>query len=201
MKKFKTALASNNEGKLNELKSLLEGLPLDLICQKKLKISEIAETGLTFIENAISKARNACLHAKLPAIADDSGLEVDALRGRPGIYTARFAGHKATAQENINKMLAELRGLPLNKRTARFCCALVYMRYPEDPTPIVSQAFWDGIILAEPKGKNGFGYDPIFYIPDKKVTAAQLPPEVKRKISHRGRALQGLVEQLKEFYL
>jgi XTP/dITP diphosphohydrolase len=126
---------------------------------------------------------------------------VEALNGRPGIYSARFAGAKATAQQNINKLLAELKGVPLEQRTARFCCALAYLRYPDDPTPIISQAFWKGIILLEPVGKHGFGYDPIFYIPEIKSTAAQLSPEKKHAISHRNRALQPLLQQLKEFEL
>ncbi|WP_426415432.1 RdgB/HAM1 family non-canonical purine NTP pyrophosphatase [Aestuariirhabdus sp. LZHN29] len=190
-------LASNNRGKLNELQHRLGGLGVKLLPQSQFAIESVDETGLSFVENAILKARHACLVSGLPAIADDSGLEVDALNGAPGIYSARFAGTDATDADNNQKLLAELRGIPTEKRSARFRCLLVYMRHANDPTPLVCQGSWEGFILEEPRGDNGFGYDPLFFVPTEHCASAELPPEIKNRLSHRGLAMQELTQRLK----
>lgn len=195
---MKAVLASNNPGKIREFNALLQPFHLTLIPQSELGVEEIAETGLTFIENALIKARHAAHITGLPAIADDSGLAVDALMGAPGIYSARYAGENATAKDNIKKLLQELACIPDEKRHAHFHCVLVFMSYDLDPTPIVCDGKWSGMILREPKGADGFGYDPVFYIPDLKKTAAELPLAIKNKISHRGIALQSLTKMLSE---
>jgi len=195
---MKVVLASSNPGKIKEFQEIFSKINFIIMSQNNFNVPNADETGLTFIENAIIKARNACKYTNLPALADDSGLEVDILNGAPGIYTARFAGENASAEDHNNKLLAELKDVPKEKRTARFCCALVFMRHHLDPTPIISQAFWHGLILEKPDGKNGFGYDPIFYVPEKNLSAAKLNPEEKHQISHRGKALKKLLRQLKE---
>lgn len=189
-------LASNNQGKVREIGQLLAGQDMEVLPQSAFDIPEIEETGLTFVENAILKARNAAALSGLPAIADDSGLEVDALKGAPGIYSARFAGPNATDADNNRKMLAELEKMPEKERTARFQCLMVYMRHGKDPVPIICQGTWEGRILREPQGENGFGYDPLFFVPEKNCSAAELPAEMKNAMSHRGKALQCLLQAL-----
>ncbi len=189
-------LASNNAGKVREIAQLLAGKALEVVPQSVFEVPEAEETGLTFVENAIIKARNACAHSGLPAIADDSGLEVDALNGEPGIYSARYAGPEAGDADNNARLLARLAGVPEAARTARFQCLMVYMRHEKDPTPIICQGTWEGRILEHPRGENGFGYDPLFFVPERNCTAAELPAEVKNALSHRGKALRCLVERL-----
>ena len=171
-------------------------IDMEVLPQATFNIEDADETGLTFVENAIIKARHASAIAELPAIADDSGLEVDALKGAPGIYSARYSGEGATDEKNLLKLLGALKDVPEEKRTARFQCVLVYMRHAEDPTPIICQGTWEGIIITKPQGENGFGYDPIFYVPEYDCTSAQLSSEQKNKLSHRGIALKALVDKL-----
>lgn len=190
-------LASNNAGKVREFNQLLEGSGLEIIPQSEYSVTEIEETGLTFVENALLKARNAAEQTGLPAIADDSGLEVDALHGAPGIHSARYAGVGASDLDNLQKLLTALQGVPDEKRSARFQCLMVYLRHAKDPTPRVFQGTWEGRILHEALGDNGFGYDPVFYVPNQRCSSAQLAPEVKNRLSHRGQALKALVNSLK----
>ena len=192
----KIVLASNNKGKVREINQILTELDISVLPQSEFNIDEAEETGLTFVENAILKARNAAEQSGLPAIADDSGIEVDALNGEPGIYSARYAGVGASDEDNLQKLLNALQDVPDEKRTARFQCLMVYMRHANDPTPLICQGVWEGIITHEPQGENGFGYDPVFYVPDHNCTSAQLSAEVKNALSHRGQALRLLVEQL-----
>ncbi|MDH5178725.1 MAG: XTP/dITP diphosphatase [Gammaproteobacteria bacterium] len=192
----KIVLASNNKGKVREIGHMLAGFDMEVLPQATFNIEDADETGLTFVENAIIKARHAATLADLPAIADDSGLEVDALKGAPGIYSARYGGPGATDQINLQKLLDALKDIPEKERTARFQCVMVYMRHGTDPTPLIFQGTWEGIITFEPQGDNGFGYDPIFYVPTHHCTSAQLAPEEKNKLSHRGQALRKLVEAL-----
>lgn len=192
----KIVLATTNLGKIGEFQKILSPNHFEIIPQSVFDIPEAEETGLTFVENAIIKARHATLHSHLPAISDDSGIIVDALNGEPGIYSARYAGPKASASAHIAKLLTAIQNVPDEKRTARFCCVLVYMRHALDPTPIIVQAFWEGKILFTPSGQEGFGYDPIFFVPTHGCSAAELAPQVKNRISHRGQALQQLVERL-----
>ena len=192
----KVVLASNNKAKVRELGQMLATLDMEVLPQSQFNAGEVEETGLTFVENAILKARHAAKVSGLPAIADDSGLEVDALNGAPGIYSARFAGSGANDLDNLQKLLAELKNVPDEQRTARFQCLLVYMRHADDPTPLICQGTWEGIITHEPQGDNGFGYDPIFYVPTHQCTSAQLTPEQKNQLSHRGQALKQLLTNL-----
>jgi XTP/dITP diphosphohydrolase len=189
-------LASSNAGKVREINQLLETLDFKVRPQSEFGVPDAEETGLTFVENAILKARNAAAHTGLPAIADDSGLEVDALHGAPGIYSARYAGVGASDQANLEKLLAVLREVPESGRTARFQCLLVYLRHAEDPTPLICQGTWEGRILFEPRGDNGFGYDPVFFVPKHNCASAELEPAVKNSLSHRGQALRKLVAAL-----
>ena len=189
-------LASSNAGKLRELNQLLGGLQLEVVPQSHFNVADADETGLTFVENAILKARHAAQHTGLPALADDSGLEVAALHGAPGIYSARYAGAKASDAENLRKLLGLLKDVPEEKRGARFLCVLVYLRHALDPTPLICQGTWEGRILREPRGANGFGYDPVFYVPTHAVSAAELSPELKNSLSHRGQALRQLLANL-----
>ncbi len=189
-------LASNNAGKVREIDQLLAEQQIEIRPQSEWGVPDAEETGLSFVENAILKARNAAAHSGLPAIADDSGIEVDALRGAPGIYSARFAGAGASDQANLEKLLEELAHVPDDERTARFQCLLVYMRHGSDPTPLICQGTWEGRILHAPRGENGFGYDPIFFIHGEGCSAAELPPEIKNRLSHRGQALQKLLLEL-----
>lgn len=194
---MQVVLATNNAGKLRELQALLAPLSMEVLPQARFTREAAVESGLSFVENAILKARHAAKYAQLPAIADDSGIEVDALRGAPGIYSARYAGEGASDLDNLNKLLVELRDVPPELRTARYRCALVFMRWEFDPSPIVCQASWEGRIIDTPRGDGGFGYDPIFELPGTGLTAAELPPEQKNRISHRGLALQALVAELR----
>lgn len=192
----KIILATSNQGKLRELSALLSTHAIQVVSQSEFNVPDIEETGLTFVENAILKARNAAKHAGLPAIADDSGLEVDALNGEPGIYSARYAGPARDDKANLEKLLEELKDVPEEKRSARFQCLMVYMRHHTDPTPIIVQGTWEGSILFEARGSSGFGYDPVFYVPEKKCASAELSPELKNALSHRGQALKKLVQTL-----
>ncbi len=196
----KIILASGNAGKVREIDQLLEGLSLKVLPQSDFDVPEIEETGLTFIENAILKARNAAHHTGLPAIADDSGIAVDVLQGRPGIYSARFAGLGASDEENLLKLIDMIKPFPEEQRTARFICAMVYIRHEHDPVPIIAQGIWEGQLVTEPKGENGFGYDPVFYVASQQCTSAELPPGVKNKLSHRGQALKQLLIKLNKIY-
>jgi len=191
-------LASNNPGKVREFNQILSDLELEVVPQAELGVEEVEETGLTFVENAILKARNAALHTGLPALADDSGIEVDALHGAPGIYSARYAGAGASDQTNLELMLKNMGDLPAENRSARFQCVLVFMRHGDDPTPLICQGTWEGRILNAPQGDNGFGYDPIFEVPQLGKSSAQLASEEKNRISHRGQALARLVTALHE---
>ena len=189
-------LASGNDGKLEEFRQLLEGRDIHIVSQNQFNIQPAEETGLSFVENAIIKARHACRYAELPALADDSGLEVDFLNGAPGIYSARFAGEGADDTKNNRRLLELLQGVPAEQRSARFQCVLVYLRHPQDPTPIICQGTWEGRILTEPLGDQGFGYDPLFFIPELDCTAAELPAPEKNRLSHRARAMQELLQQM-----
>ena len=186
-------LASNNAGKVREFGQLLAQSHIQVIPQNQFGVAEADETGLSFVENAILKARNAAAHSGLAAIADDSGLEVDALDGAPGIYSARFAGVGAGDAANLAKLLADLQGVAEAQRTARFQCLMVYMRHAADPTPVICQGTWEGRILFEPRGANGFGYDPVFLVPHLGLSAAELDSDTKNGLSHRGQALRRLV--------
>ena len=194
----KIVLASNNKGKLKEFSEMLSSLDMEVLPQASFNIEDADETGLTFVENAIIKARHASAIAGLPAIADDSGLEVDSLNGAPGIYSARYSGEGATDEKNLLKLLDALKNVPEEKRTARFQCLLVYMRHAEDPTPLICQGTWEGVISTEAMGDNGFGYDPIFYVPTHQCSSAQLGAEAKNALSHRGQALKKLVAAMKD---
>lgn len=190
-------LASNNAGKLREISAMVADRDLQVESQSAFNVPEVAETGTTFIENAIIKARNASQLSDLPAIADDSGIEVMALGGRPGIYSARYAGEGASDRENLEKLIEDVKNLPEERRAARFVCVMVFIRHAGDPVPLVAEGIWNGVAVTEPKGSNGFGYDPMFYVPTHDCTSAELPPDVKNQISHRGQALRKLIEQLK----
>ena len=192
----KIVLASNNAGKVREINQLLAREQIQVVPQRDFHIPDAVEDGLSFVENAIKKARHAASLSGLPAIADDSGIEVDALNGAPGIYSARFAGADASDEDNLQKLLQRLADVPEEKRSARFQCLLVYMRHAEDPTPQICQGTWEGRILFEPRGENGFGYDPVFYVPSHDCSSAELSPEVKNSLSHRGQALQKLLQAL-----
>ncbi len=194
----KIVLASNNAGKVREINQLLASERIEVVPQRDFNIPDAVEDGLSFVENAIKKARHASSLSGLPAIADDSGIEVDALNGAPGIYSARFAGADASDEENLQKLLERMADVPEAKRGARFQCLMVYMRHAEDPTPLICQGTWEGRILYEPRGENGFGYDPIFYVPSHDCSSAELPAEVKNSLSHRGQALQKLLQALSQ---
>lgn len=191
---MKIVLATSNPGKVSELKEAL--LDFEIIAQSEFSFEDAEETALSFVENAIIKARHASLHTGLPAIADDSGIEVSFLNGAPGIYSARFAGTNANARLNNEKLIASLVGV--SNRKARFRCVAVYMAHANDPSPIIAQGSWDGEILKSFKGENGFGYDPIFYVPEYKCSAAELSFELKNKISHRAKAINELKQHLKQ---
>ncbi|KJM66346.1 non-canonical purine NTP pyrophosphatase [Pluralibacter gergoviae] len=193
----KVVLATGNAGKVRELASLLNDFGLDVVAQTELNVASVEETGLTFIENAILKARHAAKVTGLPAIADDSGLAVDFLGGAPGIYSARYAGEEASDRQNLEKLLDALKDVPDAQRQAQFHCVLVYMRHAGDPTPLVCHGSWSGVITREAAGSGGFGYDPIFFVPSEGKTAAELSREEKIAISHRGRALKLLLEALR----
>lgn len=192
----KVVLATGNPGKVRELQAVLAGFDLDIVPQSAFGVPEAEETGPTFVENALLKARNAALHTGLPALADDSGLAVDAIGGAPGIRSARYAGSGASDRANIDRLLAELVGAPTAQRSARFVCVLALLRHPADPMPLICQGSWEGVILTEPRGAGGFGYDPVFFVPTENRTAAELEPATKNRLSHRGQALALLCRQL-----
>lgn len=189
----KVVLATGNQGKVNELSALLATHNITIVPQSDFNVPDVAETGTTFVENAIIKARNAAKHTGLPAIADDSGLEVDALNGQPGVYSARYSGEQATDALNNEKLLSELAKTDTPNSTARFHCVLVYMAHEHDPTPIICHGVWEGSILSSPKGEQGFGYDPLFWQEDLQQSSAELPRDIKNARSHRGQALAKLV--------
>ncbi|EOC1279548.1 XTP/dITP diphosphatase [Cronobacter turicensis] len=193
----KVVLATGNAGKVRELASLLQEFGLDVVAQTELGVESAEETGLTFIENAILKARHAAQVTGFATIADDSGLSVDALGGAPGIYSARYAGSDASDRENLEKLLVALHDVPDEQRQAQFHCVLVYIRHAEDPTPLVFHGVWSGVITRAPAGQGGFGYDPIFFVPSLGKTAAELTREEKSAISHRGQALKLLLEAMR----
>lgn len=193
----RVVLASSNRGKLGEFAALLAETGLAVVSQGELGVPGIDETGLSFVENALLKARNAARHTGLPALADDSGLEVDALGGAPGIYSSRYAGQGASDAANLARLLEELAAVPEERRTARFQCLIVYLRHALDPTPLICQGTWEGRILFEPRGTNGFGYDPVFFVPTHGCASAELPPAVKNRLSHRGQAMACLLAALR----
>jgi XTP/dITP diphosphohydrolase len=193
----KLVIASNNKGKIAELTDLLGPLGLEPVAQGTLGVGEAEEPAVTFVENAILKARHAARETGLPALADDSGLAVDALGGQPGVRSARYAGANASDADNVQALLTALKDVPEAKRSAQFHCVLVYLRHADDPTPVICHGRWPGRILAEPRGEGGFGYDPVFYAPEFDCSAAELTREQKGSVSHRGRALASLLEQLK----
>lgn len=195
--KQKWVLATGNQGKVKEMSELLNSFAIEVLPQSQFNVPDVPETGTTFVENAIIKARHAAKLTGLPAIADDSGLEVDFLNGQPGIYSSRFAGENATDQDNIDKLLNKLEGVALAQRKARFQCVLVYMRHELDPTPIICQGTWEGEITNRQEGENGFGYDPIFWVDSEQSTSAKLSKKRKGELSHRGKALTQLVKLLK----
>ena len=196
--KQKWVLATGNQGKVKEMSELLNSFSIEVLPQSKLNVPDVPETGTTFVENAIIKARHAAKLTGLPAIADDSGLEVDFLNGQPGIYSARYAGELATDQDNIDKLLNKLEGINPEQRKARFQCVLVYLRHELDPTPIICQGTWEGSITEAVDGENGFGYDPVFWVESEQSTSAQLSKQRKSELSHRGKALTQLVALLQK---
>ena len=193
-------LASNNLGKIREVREILTEHGLTVIPQSDLNIADAAETGLTFIENAIIKARHAARLSRLPALADDSGLEVDALNGAPGVFSARYAGSGATDADNNAKLMQALHGVPHNRRTARFRCVMVYLRHVDDPSPLIAEGIWEGVILDVPRGSEGFGYDPYFLVPEKGCSSAELSADMKNRLSHRGQALRRMAAVLTRFH-
>ena len=193
---MKIVLASGNAGKIRELQEMLTELDMQVVPQRELNIGDIEETGLCFVENAILKARHAASESGLPAIADDSGLEVDLLNGAPGIYSARFAGETATDASNNSKLLELLGDTALQQRSARYQCVIVYMRHATDPTPIICQGSWEGHIALQAKGDGGFGYDPLFYVQELNCHAAEIDKKQKNLISHRGKAIAELLVKL-----
>ncbi|EKO3393720.1 XTP/dITP diphosphatase [Vibrio fluvialis] len=194
----KIVLATGNQGKVREMADLLADFGFDVVAQSEFNVSEVAESGTTFIENAIIKARHAAKETGLPAIADDSGLEVDYLGGAPGVYSARYAGEDASDQQNLEKLLDAMKDVPEAQRSARFHCVLVLMRHENDPTPLVCHGKWEGRILTQAHGSNGFGYDPIFFVPEENCASAQLEPVRKKQLSHRGQALKKLFQAIEE---
>lgn len=189
-------IASNNKGKIAELTDLLKPLGLTPVAQGELGVGEAEEPAVTFVENAILKARHAARVTGLPALADDSGLAVDALGGQPGVRSARYAGESASDDDNVRALLAAMADIPEEQRTAQFHCVLVYLRHADDPTPVICHGRWPGRILEQPRGESGFGYDPVFLVPETGTSAAELSREDKSRISHRGRALAQLLAQL-----
>ena len=193
---MRIVLASGNRGKAGEIAALLQHRDIDIVTQTELRIEGAEETGTTFVDNALLKARHAARASGLPAIADDSGLEVDALGGAPGVYSARYAGADASDADNLAKLLDAMRGIAPAKRQARFRCAMVFVRGADDAQPTICEGVWEGRIAAAPAGTNGFGYDPIFFVPTHGRTAAELDAETKNALSHRGQALRCLLERL-----
>ncbi len=198
---MKLVLASSNAGKLEELRSLLSSHRIELVAQSDLGVDDAEETGTTFVENALIKARHATRLTGLPALADDSGICVDALHGAPGLYSARYAGEHGNAARNIDKLLDALKDVPESDRSAHFYCVLVLLRHADDPQPLVVEGQWDGCILRERRGQGGHGYDPVFFDPDHGQSAAEMPLEFKNGLSHRGKALAMLKEKLAHLVL
>ena len=192
----KIVLATGNKGKVKELAAMLSGLGIEVLPQSEFNVTEVPETGSTFVENAIIKARHAAKQTGLPAIADDSGLAVDAIGGAPGVYSARYSGEQATDHSNIVQLLDAMANIPKEQRQAKFLCVLVFMRHADDPTPIICQGEWYGEITTEQQGENGFGYDPVFWVEAQNCSSAQLSSEQKNALSHRGKALKLLLTQL-----
>ena len=186
---MKIILASKNQDKIIEIKKILVNSDIELLTTNDINIPEVEETGSTFVENAILKARSASKVTGLASIADDSGIEVDYLNGEPGVKSARYSSPRATSDSNNQKLLKKLNGVPIEKRTARYRCIIVFMRFPDDPFPYISFGSWEGYIAQKLEGNNGFGYDPIFYLPEYKKTSAQISSEEKNMISHRAKAL------------
>jgi XTP/dITP diphosphohydrolase len=193
---MKLVLASGNAGKLVELRELLADAGYQLHAQSEFGVDDAEETGLTFVENALLKARHAARATGLPALGDDSGICVDALEGAPGLYSARYAGTHGDADANIDKLLAALHGVPDERRTARFYCVLALLRHADDPQPVIAEGVWEGRILTARRGAGGFGYDPVFFDPTREASAAELEPALKNRISHRGQALAALRAKL-----
>ncbi|WP_395848874.1 RdgB/HAM1 family non-canonical purine NTP pyrophosphatase [Cystobacter fuscus] len=193
---MKLVLASHNAGKLKEMQAMLADLPLRIVSAGELGVGDVPETGLTFVENALIKARHTCAATGLPALADDSGLIVDALGGAPGLYSARYAGSPTNDAANNAKLLEALCDVPAERRTARFYAVLVLLRHAEDPQPLICEGSWEGVILREPRGSNGFGYNPLFLDPVHGLTAAEMAPAQKNAISHRALALRQLKQRL-----
>lgn len=193
-------LASDNAGKIREIKQFFQQLNVTVSTQSSLNVHTIEETGLSFVENAIIKARNASLQSGLPAIADDSGIAVDALKGLPGIYSARFAGPDSSDEENLARLLHVIKPFDDTQLIAQFICVMVYLRHADDARPIITEGVWRGQLVKEPRGTTGFGYDPIFYLASHQCTAAELPLEVKNQLSHRGQALNKLVAKILNLY-
>ena len=191
----KIVLASGNLGKIKEIQAILMDYQLET--QNNYNVPEAEETGTTFIENAIIKARNAAQYTGLAAIADDSGLVVDGLQGAPGVISARYAGGAASDEDNLQKLLTECAKISEQQRTARFICVMVFMQQANDPTPLIAQGSWEGTITLQPRGDNGFGYDPVFWLTDYQCTSAELSPELKNQLSHRSQALQHLTTLMK----
>lgn len=187
-------LASGNAGKIREIQAILQNDRI--LPQSQFNVSEPEETGSTFIENAIIKARNAARHCHMAAIADDSGLVIDALNGAPGVISARYAGLGASDQANLDKLITDMHEVPDDQRSARFVCVMVYLRHADDPLPLIAQGVWQGTIMRQAIGDNGFGYDPIFWVPEQQCASAQLTPEIKNALSHRGQALRSLAQQI-----
>ena len=196
MKEENIVLATNNLDKVREINQLLHDSTYRIIPQSKFNVVEVEETGSTFIENALIKARNAAKYTNIPVIADDSGIEVVALDGRPGIFSARYAGAGATDEDNLKKLIKDIKQINEKNRHAKFICAMVYITNSDDQKPIIVEGVWEGYVITKPRGTNGFGYDPIFYIPEYKCTSAELDNEEKNKLSHRGQALRKLIEKL-----
>jgi len=190
-------LATGNAGKLKEIRDIFSGVDVDIVAQSEFDTPEAIEDGLSFVENAILKARNAAAHTGLPALSDDSGIEVDALNGEPGIHSARYAGND---ESNIQRLLRELDGVPEDRRTARFQCVMVYLRHANDPVPVITQGVWEGKILEAVQGEGGFGYDPVFYVPERGCSAAELSADDKNSLSHRGKALRQMLNHLSSSY-
>lgn len=192
-------LASSNQGKLREIQAIFAEQPYTLRPQSEFLVSDADETGLSFVENALLKARHAAEHVGGIALADDSGIEVDHLNGAPGIYSARYAGQPCDNQANNDKLLQELQGVPIAQRTARFQCVIVVVRHALDAMPLICSGTWEGLIVEQPTGLHGFGYDPLFYVPTHQCTSAELTPEIKNQLSHRGQALQELSARMPAF--
>lgn len=196
----KIVLASGNKGKIAEIQAILQPQAIDIISQSQFKVTEVDETGTTFVENAIIKARHAARLSQLPTIADDSGLEVDALNGQPGVHSARYAGLPSNDQNNTEKLLQALKHVPQAQRSARFHCVMVFMAHENDPSPLIAHGVWEGCIALEKQGSHGFGYDPIFYIPELNSMSAALEPALKNTLSHRAKALKQLLPQITDYF-